>query len=427
MWSDLPSFDEGAGARRKSRSGAFTDNMALPIHRWFRYSAGFSAEWAEHVIARDCPAGGLVFDPFAGSGTALLAARSAGRSGLGLEAHDFVRRVAGAKLSTDVDVAAFRAAAAQILERARAAAPPDMTGEPDLIRRCFEPKALSDLIRLRGAWREHGRNSGPVGDLLWLALTAVLRPCSHVGTAQWQYVLPDRRKASVASPFSAFEARTAVMAADLCAADSFAEPAVILAGDARICDGVDTASVDLVVTSPPYPNNYDYADATRLEMTFWGEVASWSELQSVVRRHLIRSCSQHSAAEKLDLEALLARPELKPIADELTEVCRRLDEIRMTKGGRKTYHTMIAAYFSDMATTFRALRRVVKPGGVCHLMIGDSAPYGVYAPCDRWLGELALAAGFRAWTFEKMRDRNLKWKNRKHDVPLKEGVLTVIG
>lgn len=27
---------------------------------------------------------------------------------------------------------------------------------------------------------------------------------------------------------------------------------------------------NLVITSPPYPNNYDYADATRLEMMFWG-------------------------------------------------------------------------------------------------------------------------------------------------------------
>ena len=26
-----------------TRSGTFVDNMKLPIHRWFRYSAGFSA------------------------------------------------------------------------------------------------------------------------------------------------------------------------------------------------------------------------------------------------------------------------------------------------------------------------------------------------------------------------------------------------
>ena len=35
---------------QKARSGTFTDNMKLPVHRWFRYSAGFSAAWVEDVL-----------------------------------------------------------------------------------------------------------------------------------------------------------------------------------------------------------------------------------------------------------------------------------------------------------------------------------------------------------------------------------------
>jgi len=426
LWPDFAVAPPASQARRKARSGAFTDNMALPIHRWFRYSAGFSAEWAELMIGRDCPPDGVVFDPFAGSGTTLLAARATGRASLGVEAHTFVRRVAEAKLAI-VDVDAFEAAAYRMVEASRHTAAPELSQAPDLIGRCFEQDVLDGLTRLRDAWRSRRPETEAIDGLLSLALTAILRPCSHVGTAQWQYVLPTRRKASVADPYVAFRDRIAMMAQDLHATGSSVASAQMFQGDARTCADIADASVDLVVTSPPYPNNYDYADATRLEMTFWGEVESWSDLQSVVRRKLIRSCSQHSAAEKLNLESLLARPALEPIREELTQVCHALAEVRMTKGGRKTYHTMIAAYFADMADTFHALRRVVKPGGVCHLMIGDSAPYGVYAPCDRWMGELALAAGFRTWTFEKVRDRNLKWKNRKHDVPLKEGVLTVIG
>jgi hypothetical protein len=46
---------------------------------------------------------------------------------------------------------------------------------------------------------------------------------------------------------------------------------------------------------------------------------------------------------------------------------------------------------------------------------------------DVWLGELAVAAGFKSYSFEKIRDRNIKWKNRKHRVPLKEGRLWIEG
>ncbi len=88
---------------------------------------------------------------------------------------------------------------------------------------------------------------------------------------------------------------------------------------------------------------------------------------------------------------------------------------------------MIAAYFQDMANVWKALRRIARRDSLVCLVIGDSAPYAVHVPVDRWLGELALAVGFRSFFFEKTRDRNVKWKNRKHRVPLHEGRLWVKG
>jgi hypothetical protein len=41
----LDLFDIGVKKnRREQASTTFSDNMKLPVHRWFRYSAGFSAE-----------------------------------------------------------------------------------------------------------------------------------------------------------------------------------------------------------------------------------------------------------------------------------------------------------------------------------------------------------------------------------------------
>jgi hypothetical protein len=203
--------------------------------------------------------------------------------------------------------------------------------------------------------------------------------------------------------------------------------ATLITGDARSFGKVLDKKVDAVITSPPYANNYDYADALRFEMTFWGEVNGWGDIHDKVRKYLIVSSSQHSSKEKLSADELLSSPILEPIRPELTSVVNRLAVTRESHGGKKHYHTMIAAYCRDIALVLRELRAVCHSGAKMCWVIGDSAPYGIYCPIDEWIGELALAEGFVSYQFEKIRDRNTKWKNRKHKVPLKEGLLWIKG
>ena len=51
------------------------------------------------------------------------------------------------------------------------------------------------------------------------------------------------------------------------------DDAKVFLDDARELGTVPDDSAGLVITSPPYANNYDYGDATMLEMTFFGEVS----------------------------------------------------------------------------------------------------------------------------------------------------------
>jgi hypothetical protein len=78
------------------REGTFVDNLKLPIHRWFRYSAGFSAAWVEKAIVALDPQ--TILDPFVGSGTVCIAADKLGRISYGIEAHPFVYKIAQGKL-----------------------------------------------------------------------------------------------------------------------------------------------------------------------------------------------------------------------------------------------------------------------------------------------------------------------------------------
>jgi DNA modification methylase len=435
----LPLFLDAAPTKRKpkpedikaARSGTFTDNLALPIHRWFRYSAGFSAEWAKNLIVSLRSNGRIsILDPFAGSGTALIAAEKAGVEAFGFESHPFMARIAGAKLLwKSVEAPVLIEAASKLVERARNISNDRPENIPPLLAKCYAPDVIVKLFSMREAFLRLPASDKAVTELLWLAITAILRSCSHVGTAQWQYVLPKKRKMRVLDPFTAFQSKIREMADDIRFACrlGFSSDAQIFVHDARKLSPLPAESIDLVITSPPYPNNYDYADATRLEMTFWGEVESWGDLQKAVRQYIVRSCSQHTAAERLQLGDLLELKEMGEIADELAVACRKLETVRHTKGGRKTYHTMVAAYFADLSKVFRALRPVCKTGARLCFVVGDSAPYGVYIPVDKWLGRLAVDAGFNSYSFEKIRDRNVKWKNRKHTVPLHEGRLWVEG
>ena len=417
---------------RTPQASTFLDNLRQPIHRWFRYSAGYSAAWAvsqlrSYGVHRDS----IVLDPFAGSGTTLLAADELGVRSIGLETQDFVYRVAQAKVDWCQDPQVLHQYGQEVLQFARANVGPTALPESHLLSRCYTDDAIGSLMALRRSIETVAAPSVAVQRLVWLVLTSILRVCSHAGTAPWQYVLPNRNKKRVLDPFIAFRSHLSGFCEDILIAShrGFVSRAEVRRHDAR-----DAASlVDVfdrithVVCSPPYPNNYDYADATRLEMTFWGEIERWSDLHAKVRRHLIRSCSQHTAADRLHLEDLLADDAVRPIRADLADVCAQLTHERTQHSGRKTYHTMVAAYFVDLAHALSALRTLCRDGSKLCFVIGDSAPYGCYVPVDLWLGTLAIAAGFRNWRFEKHRDRNIKWKNRKHQVPLKEGFLYIDG
>ena len=404
-------------------STTFTDNMSLPVHRWFRYSAGFSAEWVARVI--ESSDAQHVLDPYGGSGTTVLAAEQCGVDSIGTDIHPFVTRVARAKLQwrLDPDELVRRGDQVRLVaERRTDWQPPDSP----LIAKCFpDAEALADLTFLRDAVEALRQGDG-YDEMLWLAIVSIIRACSPAGTAQWQYVLPNKTKSRVAEPYSAFEQRVALFADDMRSMTEYSESpqGKILETDARTLEGVEDNWADLVVTSPPYANNYDYADATRLEQTFLGEISGWGELRPL-RKKLLKSATQNVSG--WDPAEALDSPLLEPVIQELQPVFDELQKVKATKGGKKAYDVMIAGYFFDSAQNLHALRRVCAAGAKVCYVVGDSAPYGVHVPVEKWLGELALAAGFRSWTFEKVRDRNTKWKNRKHRHPLQEGRLWIEG
>ncbi len=411
-------------------ASTFIDNLKLPMHRWFRFSAGFSALWVKEVIYSEIEKRGnniILLDPFAGSGTTLLSADECGINSYGIESQPFIAKIARLKTRWDCNIIKLEELARKVLMNANNFS--DLINEyPKLIYKCYGDGSLRKLDGLKRAWI--AINDGTIeAELVWLCLTSILRRVSVAGTAQWQYVLPRKTKKNPIEVFNAFESQYKNMIADISLFKrTYGKPrSTLIPENSMYTLAVPDKYVDLVITSPPYANNYDYGDATRLEMSFWGEVSGWGDLQEKARKNLIRSCSHQAALVNGNLEKILDDPDLLPIMPDIKKVTRQLQSEREHHAGRKHYHLMIAGYFSDIAKVWKNLRRMCKEGAMVCFVVGDSAPYGIHVPVERWLGELALSTGFKSYEFEKIRDRNVKWKNRKHRVPLQEGNLWIKG
>lgn len=408
-------------------SSTFADNMSLPVHKWYRYTAGFSASWVNQLIRQEKSNGRKrIIDPFAGSGTVLLESEFEGVESFGIEAHPYVYKIAKAKLDWNYPADKFKSEALKLLRKAKTKNI-TKTEFPKLIASCYPIDIIQKLEALKQAWLETEQEE-EIKNFNWFIITSILRTTSPVGTAQWQYIQPNKTKSKVIDVFVAYEIKVNEMYLDMRRMQNRISNVVdskILNEDARNIQSIPEGWGDLVVTSPPYANNYDYADATRLEMTFWGDINGWADLQDNVRKHLVRACTQHVSKLADEVESIIESPLLKSIQNELRVVYETLKVERLKHGGKKNYHFMIAAYFNDLAKVFHSLKRVTGDNALMCFVIGDSAPYGIYVPVDKWLGELAVSAGFSNYSFEKLRDRNTKWKNRKHTVPLHEGRLWI--
>ena len=240
----------------------------------------------------------LIVDPFAGTGTTSVAAQAAGVNSLGLEAHPFVCWVAQTKLrAADADAGRLAADARQTLQTARRlyreedGRPSGAGVGPDLVRRCFDEDNLRRLYALRAAIREVA-TTDECRDLLKLALTAVLRIVTTAG-AGWPYIAPGKHaeRAARYDAFAEFERRCRLMLDDIASTRFWSAPPAehrLVNGDARrLAEYAPPDGADLILTSPPYLNNYDYADRTRLETYFWELYGSWKDITEQVRDRLL--------------------------------------------------------------------------------------------------------------------------------------------
>jgi len=417
------------------RIGTFQDSLRAPIHRWFKYPAGFSYKLVETLIEDyRLDETHWILDPFVGCGTTAVAAKERGVNCVGIEVHPFVFQVAQTKIFWEFDLGVLYQRIESLLtllhKKLSGNFSYDVSEFPELIHKCYSPRNLAKLKIIRDTI-ESFDCSAEERNLFRLALTDTLRTASTAGTG-WPYVAPSKyhAKQNERNGLEVFTEQIRSMFDDLkivCSRPRRPVEIRLLPMDARAVYPLTDASMDLAVTSPPYLNNYDYADRTRLEMYFWGWAKSWGEITEQVRDKLIIAAT--TQIRRNDFSDKPLNSEIKEldaqVYEELCAKVRALERLRLKKGGKKSYDLMVAGYFNDVSQVMRQVFRVLKPRAPFVLILGDSAPYGVHIPTEEYLGKLGIGIGFRRYEIQQLRTRGDKWNHnpQRHQVALRESIL----
>ena len=342
-----------------------------PIHP---FPARMAPELVNHSLAA-VPPGGCVLDPMCGSGTVARAAVETGLQCIGRDIDPLAVLMASA-WTTPLESATIPATAEDVVREARVLSEPEVERTTDpatarFIAYWFAPRQEAELAGLATVLK---RRDGPMRDALAVALSRIIISKEKMASLARDTSHSRPHKVADANDFDVYAGfvRSARDLAGRLQPDRIKGRADIRRGDARSLGGVEDASVDLVLTSPPYLNAIDYVRGHRLALVWLGhDVGSLREVR----------------ADNVGAERAMAEADGQP---DVSGFIR--DSGDSTIGAR--HRGWIRRYASDMTAVLRQLKRVVKGSGRVVLVLGNSFLRGAAVDNAGLIESLAGSVGF---------------------------------
>ena len=401
-------------SRDTFRDPAFSENKTLPVHRWVPWIAGYSAPFVDDVISAYLPARktALVLDPFCGVGTTLLQAVLRGHHAVGFDINPYAVLATCAKLDAlTLDLSEFDATLETMQEYSKTwcttPAPEGITPPPFKSRLPFfspdiEQQVLHALDFIKNLV------SATIASLYRAAFGAVMVSFSNYSYEPSLGSRPAAGKPLVeeADVHEVLRKKLHQMRMDIAHVQAamrgqrLGTSRVINADFFSAHEELEAGVVDVMVTSPPYMNNYHYVRNTRPQLYWLNFIASPREQKPL---------ETHNFGQYWQTVRDAAPVALTFEHQELTALLAQLRETRVTQGayGGPGWANYVAAYFNDCYRFMTALKRVLARRGVGAVVIGNSIIQGFDIRTERLLGEIALMQGLHLDGVYCIRDKRV--------------------
>lgn len=371
----------------------FITTSQEPRHRWYYFKEGFSSNVVKEAISAKTMKNKTlsVLDVFNGCGTTALTSALLNHRATGIEVNPFLEFTTKVKTNSynlrKESVVEFMN---QIIVKSKWGSYSKLEGFSTFTSHAGHDKWLfnTSVIRRYTAMLE-------IIDTLpasyrqvfkFLTLSSVMECCNAKKDGKslrykkkWQEI-----KYSSSDLVKIFTGRVAMFLDDIeqTPIAKNIKPKIYL-GDSRkilTTDKLQDEKFDLIVTSPPYLNSFDYSDIYRAELFMGGFVESNFELRKI-RLKTLRSHVQVDWEKNLSFESKM----LKPYIDQI-------------ESAGNYWHNriplMIKAYFDDMHTVLAEVKNRLKKNAEAWIVVSTSAYVGVHIPVDLLIADLACQSGY---------------------------------
>ena len=388
---------------------SYQGNKAVPGLRWLKYKEGFSAHLVEGLLGLTDARS--LLDPFAGSGTAPLTAGSMGICATGIEIMPvgilLARSISAA--SNGLQCEDFLAAAGELVRALETDQynPGMMFPHIPITEHAFPEHTEQDIAKAREFLSRVTDSS--LNTILTLACMSVLEEVSYTRKdgqfLRWdpqsgRDVKPKLHKGTLPTLSEALRRRVGEIADDFGALKvkyGGTSPSLVEGSSLERLQKLSDKSFDVVVTSPPYANRYDYTRTYALELAYLGyDVEQIKHLRQILLSATVENKSKRDQLKREYVEVARVQRAFE-MADSQAALQEVLASLRLNikNLSNRNVIDLVENYFTEMALVIVELGRLVSPGGNV-FMVNDNVRYhGEEVPVDLILSDFAEQCGFR--------------------------------